>query len=203
MPVIHLVDDDVAVTQACQFLLESLGYEVRVWNDSRTFIAQAPLHTYGIVLLDMRMPHFDGCRVHQILQERHSTLAVIFLTGHGDLPMAVEQMKLGAVDFLQKPVATQPLQAALTRAAAVTGKAVACARIRDRFQTLTPKERQIAGFVAQGLMNREIADIAHVAVRTVEVHRAKVMEKMAAGSLAELVTQLNSITDAENSTAEH
>ena len=203
MPVIHLVDDDVAVTQACQFLLESLGYEVCVWNDSRTFIAQAPLHTYGIVLLDMRMPHFDGCRVHQILQERHSTLAVIFLTGHGDLPMAVEQMKLGAVDVLQKPGATPPLQAALARAAAVTGKAGACARIRDRFQTLTPKERQIAGFVAQGLMNREIADIAHVAVRTVEVHRAKVMEKMAAGSLAELVTQLNSITDAENSTAEH
>ena len=136
-------------------LLESLGYEVCVWNDSRTFVAQAPLHTYGIVLLDMRMPHFDGCRVHQILQEQHSTLAVIFLTGHGDLPMAVEQMKLGAVDFLQKPVATQPLQAALTRAAAVTGKAVACAQIRDRFQTLTPKERQIAGFVAQGLMNRK------------------------------------------------
>ena len=203
MPVIHLVDDDVAVTQACQFLLESLGYEVCVWNDSRTFIAQAPLHTYGIVLLDMRMPHFDGCRVHQILQERHSTLAVIFLTGHGDLPMAVEQMKLGAVDFLQKPVATQPLQAALTRAAAVTGKAVACAPPRALLQTRTPNERQIAGFVAQGLMNREIADIAHVAVRTVEVHRAKVMEKMAAGSLAELVTQLNSITDAENSTAEH
>ncbi|HDF2342384.1 TPA: response regulator transcription factor [Morganella morganii] len=203
MPVIHLVDDDVAVTQACQFLLESLGYEVCVWNDSRTFIAQAKLHTCGIVLLDMRMPHLDGCRVHQRLLEQHSTLAVIFLTGHGDLPMAVEQMKLGAVDFLQKPVATQPLQAALIRAAAVTGKAVACAQIRDRFQTLTPKERQIAGFVAQGLMNREIADIAHVAVRTVEVHRAKVMEKMAAGSLAELVTQLNSITDAENSSAEH
>ncbi len=196
MPVIHLVDDDIAVTQACQFLLESLGYAVCVWNDSRTFIEQAPLHTCGIVLLDMRMPHLDGCRVHQRLLEQHSTLAVIFLTGHGDLPMAVEQMKLGAGDFLQKP-------AALARAAAVTGKAVACAQIRDRFQTLTPKERQIAGFVAQGLMNREIADIAHVAVRTVEVHRAKVMEKMAAGSLAELVTQLNSITDAENSSAEY
>ncbi|QXO74220.1 tetrathionate respiration response regulator TtrR [Morganella morganii] len=203
MPVIHLVDDDIAVTQACQFLLESLGYDVCVWNDSRTFIAQAPLHTYGIVLLDMRMPYMDGCRVHQILLEQHSTLAVIFLTGHGDLPMAVEQMKLGAVDFLQKPVATQPLQAALTLAEAATAKAVTCAQIRERFQTLTPKERQIAGFVARGLMNREIADIAHVAVRTVEVHRAKVMEKMAAGSLAELVTQLNSITAPENSTAEY
>lgn len=203
MPVIHLVDDDVAVTQACQFLLESLGYEVCVWNDSRTFVAQAPLHTYGIVLLDMRMPHFDGCRVHQILQKQHSTLAVIFLTGHGDLPMAVEQMKLGAVDFLQKPVATTTVAGSTDPRRRCNRQSRGLCRIRDRFQTLTPKERQIAGFVAQGLMNREIADIAHVAVRTVEVHRAKVMEKMAAGSLAELVTQLNSITDAENSTAEH
>lgn len=198
MPVIHLVDDDIAVTQACQFLLESLGYDVSIWNDSQTFIAQAPVHTYGIVLLDMRMPDPDGCRVHQVLREQHSTLAVIFLTGHGDLPMAVEQMKLGAVDFLQKPVATQPLQAALTRAAAVTEKAVADREIHGRFLTLTPKERQIAGFVSRGLMNREIADVAHVAVRTVEVHRAKVMEKMAAGSLAELVTQLNTINPGDS-----
>lgn len=203
MPVIHLVDDDIAVTQACQFLLESLGYDVSIWNDSRTFIAQAPLHTYGIVLLDMRMPDPDGCRVHQLLRAQHSTLAVIFLTGHGDLPMAVEQMKLGAVDFLQKPVATQPLQAALTRAAAVTEKAVADRAIHGRFLTLTPKERQIAGFVAQGLMNREIADVAHVAVRTVEVHRAKVMEKMAAGSLAELVTQLNTINAGDSCVTEN
>ncbi|MFN2932436.1 response regulator, partial [Escherichia coli] len=88
------------VTDACQFLLETLGYSVTVWNDSEAFIQNAALHQEGVVLLDMRMPKLDGRQVHQYLREQHSTLAVIFLSGHGDIPMAVAQVKLGAVDFL-------------------------------------------------------------------------------------------------------
>lgn len=99
MPVIHLVDDDSDVTDSCQFLLETLGYSVTVWNDSEQFVQQAPLHEEGVVLLDMRMPKLDGRQVHQYLKEQQSTLAVIFLSGHGDIPMAVEQVKLGAIDF--------------------------------------------------------------------------------------------------------
>lgn len=113
MAIIHLLDDDIAVTQACAFLLESPGYEVSCWEQGEKFLAEANLHQVGVLLLDMRMPVLDGHAVHEIMRQKASTLAVVFLTGHGDVPMAVEQMKRGAVDFLQKPVSAVPLQAAL------------------------------------------------------------------------------------------
>ena len=181
MAIIHLLDDDIAVTQACAFLLESLGYDVRCWEQGETFLAQACLHQPGVLLLDMRM------------LRRGSTLAVVFLTGHGDVPMAVEQMKRGAVDFLQKPVSAEPLQAALERALEVSAAACSRQEIVNCYQQLTPKERELATLVATGLMNREIADAMNIAVRTVEVHRARVMEKMQAGSLAELVNRLQRV----------
>ncbi|MDU7186724.1 MAG: response regulator, partial [Klebsiella sp.] len=121
MAIIHLLDDDLAVTQACAFLLESLGYEVMCWAEGGVFLAQADLFRTGVVLLDMRMPALDGQAVHEALRQRGSTLAVVFLTGHGDVPMAVEQMKRGAVDFLQKPVSLKPLQAALEHGLTVSG----------------------------------------------------------------------------------
>ncbi|MBA7801637.1 tetrathionate respiration response regulator TtrR [Citrobacter sp. C348] len=193
MAIIHLLDDDVAVTQACAFLLESLGYEVRCWQHGETFLAEVNLHQVGVLLLDMRMPGLDGQGVHDEMLRRGSTLAVVFLTGHGDVPMAVTQMKRGAVDFLQKPVSAGPLQDALEHALQVSITACTRHEIVACYQQLTPKERQLAGLVAQGLMNREIADAMNIAVRTVEVHRARVMEKMQAGSLAELVNRLQQV----------
>ena len=115
------------------------------------------------------------------------------LTGHGDVPMAVEQMKRGAVDFLQKPVSAVPLQAALEHALQVSAAAFSRQEIICCYQQLTPKERELAHLVAKGLMNREISDAMNIAVRTVEVHRARVMEKMQAGSLAELVNRLQRV----------
>lgn len=190
MPVIHLVDDDTDVTDSCQFLLETLGYHVTVWNDSEQFIQQAPLHEEGIVLLDMRMPKFDGRQVHQYLKEQQSTLAVIFLSGHGDIPMAVEQVKLGAIDFLQKPIDSQQLAETLEQARLQTIKATERTMIKQRYETLTPKEKDVCTYVLQGLINREIAEVACVSVRTVEVHRSRVMEKMAVRNLAELMSTM-------------
>ncbi|WP_272582357.1 tetrathionate respiration response regulator TtrR [Providencia sp. PROV257] len=190
MPVIHLVDDDPDVTDACQFLLETLGYSVTVWNDSEAFIQNAALHQEGVVLLDMRMPKLDGRQVHQYLREQHSTLAVIFLSGHGDIPMAVEQVKLGAVDFLQKPIDSQQLAKTLEQARSQTTKATEGYLIKQRYETLTPREKDICGYVLQGLINREIAEAACVSVRTVEVHRSRVMEKMAVRNLAELMSTM-------------
>ncbi|EMH4149462.1 response regulator transcription factor [Providencia stuartii] len=190
MPVIHLVDDDPAVTDACQFLLETLGYTVVVWNDSEQFVQQADLHQEGVVLLDMRMPKLDGRQVHQLLKAQQSTLAVIFLSGHGDIPMAVEQVKLGAVDFLQKPIDSQLLAKTLEQAQEKTQQATASYLIQQRYQTLTPREKEICKYVLQGLINREIADVACVSVRTVEVHRSRIMEKMAVRNLAELMSTL-------------
>ncbi|HBU2067992.1 TPA: two-component system response regulator TtrR [Klebsiella pneumoniae] len=193
MAIIHLLDDDLRVTRACAFLLESLGYEVMCWAEGEMFLVQANLYQAGVVLLDMRMPGLDGRGVHEALRQSGSTLGVVFLTGHGDVPMAVEQMKQGAVDFLQKPVSVEPLQAALERALELSMEAVSRQRILGNYQQLTPKERELALLVVQGLMNREIAQVMNIAVRTVEVHRARVMEKMHAGSLAELVWILQQV----------
>ena len=192
MPVIHLVDDDTDVTDACQFLLESLGYAVTVWNDSEQFLQKADLHQEGIVLLDMRMPKFDGRQVHQQLKNKHSTLAIIFLSAHGDIPMAVEQVKLGALDFLQKPIDAQQLTQTLEQARVQTAKAAESYLAKQRYATLTPREKDICRYVAQGLINREIADVSCVSVRTVEVHRSRVMEKMAVRNIAELMTIMQS-----------
>lgn len=194
MAIIHLLDDDPAVTRACAFLLESLGYEAVCWEEGERFLAQADLYQVGVVLLDMRMPVLDGQAVHEALRQRGSTLAVVFLTGHGDVPMAVEEMKRGAVDFLQKPVSLKPLQAALEHGLTVSGERFAQKKVVDCYQHLTPKERELALLVMKGLMNREIAQAMSIAVRTVEVHRARVMEKMQAGSLAELVSKLQRVT---------
>lgn len=194
MAIIHLLDDDPAVTRACAFLLESLGYEAVCWEEGERFLAQADLYQVGVVLLDMRMPVLDGQAVHEALRQRGSTLAVVFLTGHGDVPMAVEEMKRGAVDFLQKPVSLKPLQAALEHGLTVSGERFAQKKVVDCYQQLTPKERELALLVMKGLMNREIAQAMSIAVRTVEVHRARGMEKMQAGSLAELVSKLQRVT---------
>ncbi|HDL7424306.1 TPA: response regulator transcription factor [Yersinia enterocolitica] len=193
MSLIHLVDDDIAVTDACRFLLESLGYKVKVWLESDRFLAQADLYQPGVVLLDIRMPLLDGTEVYARMRQLNSTLAVIFLTAHGEVPQAVEQMKLGAVDFLQKPVATAPLIAALQQGFVQSEQLVTRRQVQLRYASLTPREQMIAQWVMQGLINRDIADRACVSVRTVEVHRAKVMEKMAVNSLAELVCLLNPI----------
>ncbi|CNC04418.1 tetrathionate reductase complex: two-component system response regulator [Yersinia frederiksenii] len=193
MSLIHLVDDDIAVTDACRFLLESLGYKVKVWHDGEQFLAQADLHQSGVLLLDIRMPLLDGTQVYARMRQVSSTLAVIFLTAHGEVPQAVEQMKLGAVDFLQKPVATAPLMAALQQGLRQSELLMSRWQVQQRYALLTPREQMIAQWVMQGLINRDIADKACVSVRTVEVHRAKVMEKMAVSSLAELVSILNPI----------
>lgn len=163
------------------------------WEEGERFLAQADLYQVGVVLLDMRMPVLDGQAVHEALRQRGSTTAVVFLTGHGDVPMAVEEMKRGAVDFLQKPVSLKPLQAALEHGLTVSGERFAQKKSSIAISNLPPK-RELALLVMKGLMNREIAQAMSIAVRTVEVHRARVMEKMQAGSLAELVSKLQRVT---------
>lgn len=112
---IHLVDDDEAVTNSCCFLLESQGYVVKCWNQSEQFLREAPLASVGIALLDMRMPGIDGHELFRLMREENSSLAVIFLTGHGDVPMAVKEIQCGAVDFLEKPIAATVLQLAIKK----------------------------------------------------------------------------------------
>jgi two-component system, LuxR family, response regulator TtrR len=190
---IHLVDDDLAVTNSCAFLLECMGYRVRSWNRSEDFLQNAPLYEQGIALLDMRMPGMDGHELFQAMREKNSTLAVIFLTGHGDIPMAVKEMQLGAVNFLQKPVAAEALKAAIFAGYEHTKTLNETYSLQRRFQRLTPKEKNVAQYIVAGMMNKDIALRMNIALRTVEVHRSKVMDKMEAKTMAELIYQLNKI----------
>lgn len=186
---IHLVDDDSAVTDSCRFLLEGLGYAVRCWNNSHAFINEAALFYEGVALLDMRMPGLDGHDIFKEMRRRESSLGVIFLTGHGEIQMAVDEMKWGAVDFLQKPVAKEPLVEAIERGYLHSRHLNVILQIQKNYQSLTLKEKQVAGLVVSGGMNKDIADKLNVSLRTVEVHRSRVMEKMAVESLAALVSQ--------------
>ncbi|QLB21072.1 DNA-binding response regulator [Vespertiliibacter pulmonis] len=184
---IHLVDDDLTVLDACSFMLEQWGYTVTSWSNSQTFIENAPLYEEGIVLLDMKMPILDGKQIHQFLRQQNSTLAVIILTGHADVPMAVQELKQGAVDFLQKPVQFAHLQAALSLAQSTTQDNYKRYQIHCCYTQLSNKELDILDLLLQGYINRQIAERLNISIRTVEVHRAHIMEKMNAQTIAELI----------------
>lgn len=192
--IIHLVDDDETILDALAFLLAPLNLPIKTWQNSVEFIEQADLHQLGVVLLDIRMPLLDGQQVHQKLREAQSTLAVVIMTAHGDVPMAVRELKNGAVDFLQKPVGFEQLKQVLASAEKASEQAVKIREISQNYAKLTEKERNLVPYIMQGMTNKQIADQLAVSVRTVEVHRANVMEKMQAESLAELVRKISVLT---------
>lgn len=194
---VHVVDDDPAAGDACRFMLEGYGYDVAYWSEPEAFLAQAQLTGCGVVVLDMRMPGLDGAKVHRILRRRDSSLAVVLLTAHGDVPMAVEAMKHGAVDFLQKPARGADLAAAVEAALEVSRRRRERAELRARLERLSPREREVAEAVARGLTNREIAEELHLAARTVEVHRASAVRKLGAQRGTELAALWQRLRDLE------
>ena len=189
-PLIHVVDDDEAVRDSLTVLLEATGFAVRTYG-SATRLLGASLGTIGCVLTDVRMPEMDGLELQRRLRDAGAQLPVIVMTGHGDIPIAVEAMKAGAADFLEKPFDDEQLLASLRRAIAaserVRDEAEAAAGIVTRLASLTPKEREVLDKLVEGLPNKTIAYDLGSSPRTVEVHRARVMEKMGARSLPELV----------------
>lgn len=189
---VYLVDDDASVADACRFLLEGFGYRVRYWSDGRRFLEEAELDRRGCVILDMRMPGLSGSDLHRELQRRGSTLGVVILTAHGDIGMAVEEMKHGAVDFLQKPVSGSALLEAVRASLERSGELASRHALHQRIESLSERERAVADLVCLGHTNRAIADRLHVAVRTVEVHRASAMRKLGAENTAEMVRILES-----------
>ena len=190
---VAIVDDETDMRQSISQWLALSGFDTETYPSAEDALKSIGADFSGVVVSDIKMPGMDGMAFLKKLMSLDSGLPVIMITGHGDVPMAVEQMKRGAVDFLQKPVSAVPLQAALEHALQVSAAAFSRQEIICCYQQLTPKERELAHLVAKGLMNREIADAMNIAVRTVEVHRARVMEKMQAGSLAELVNRLQRV----------
>jgi two-component system response regulator FixJ len=190
-PLVHVVDDDASVRDSLSMLLESAGFAVRSYDSAVAFLHAASDRTAGCVLTDVQMPELNGLELQRRMGELGIRLPVIVMTGHGDVPIAVEALKAGALDFLEKPFEEAHLLEAVTSAIAVSQRerdeAAAVADIAARIATLTPREREVLDRLVAGQPNKTIAYDLGSSPRTVEVHRARVMEKMAARSLAELV----------------
>ncbi|MFO7276768.1 MAG: response regulator transcription factor [Pseudomonadota bacterium] len=190
-PTVFVVDDDDAVRSALRLLLKSVGLSAVTYASAQEFLDAYDPTRPGCVILDVRMPGMSGLELQEQLNLRGATIPVIFITGHGDIPMAVEAMQHGAFDFLQKPFRDQELldrvQRALEKDRAVRESLRASERIRERYETLTPREREVLRLVTAGKPNKIMAADLGVSQRTVEIHRARVMEKMGADSLAQLV----------------
>ncbi len=191
LPTVYIVDDDEAVRNSLRFLLKSVGLPTRAFASAQEFLDAYPASQPGCLVLDVRMPAMSGLELQQQLNLRGAIIPVIFITGHGDIPMAVEAMQHGAFDFLQKPFRDQDLIDRIQRALAGDAKNRASLReherIRARLDTLTPREREVLALMTAGKPNKVMAAELGVSQRTVEIHRARVMEKSGASSLAELV----------------
>jgi two-component system response regulator FixJ len=190
-PLVHVVDDDEAVRDSLALLLESSGMSARTYDSAAAFLRALPNLASGCVLTDVRMPDLDGLELQRRLMELGVQMPVIVMTGHGDVPIAVEALKAGAADFLEKPFDDAQLLAAVSSALAAGQRAqdeqAALAGIARRLTSLTPREREVLDRLVAGQPNKTIAYDLGSSPRTVEVHRARVMEKMGVRNLPELV----------------
>ena len=188
---IYIVDDDEALRDSLVWLLESSGYTVCAFDSAETFLDAWSERMTGCLVLDVRMPGMSGLELFEALRERHSTLPVIFITGHGDVPMAVAAVKRGAVDFIEKPFGDRDMlgliEESLAREREGRQRRLLEAETARRLGELTQREREVLDLIIAGKLNKQIADVLGISIKTVEVHRARVMEKMGANSLAELV----------------
>ena len=190
-PLVFLVDDDASVRKSLARLVKTAGYEAELFASVRDFLARAPYDGPCCLVLDVRMPGLTGLDLQEALRVAGQRLSIVFITGHRDVPASVRAMKAGAVDFLTKPVDAETLLAAIREAVARTltdrRRQARVAEVRDRIATLTPREAAVFALVVTGMLNKQIGAKLGIAEKTVKVHRARVMEKMQAGSLAELV----------------
>ena len=204
---VYLVDDDPAVRRSVGFMLKTSGFEVRTYESGVELLKQAASLEPGCILLDIRMPEMDGLEVQQALRKRGVAHPVIIMTGHGDVSLAVQAMKAGAVDFIEKPFEKAVLLAALGLAVDhVRRSEVSRERASDaevRLQALTPREREVLDGLAQGLPNKTIAYDLGISPRTVEIHRANLMTKLGVRSLSEALRIAFAAQDLSTPGGEH
>jgi FixJ family two-component response regulator len=188
---VFVVDDDAAVREALRDLIDSVGLRVELFGSAGEFLQRKLPHLPSCLILDVRLPGKSGFDLQRELTEANISIPIIFITGHGDIPMSVRAMKAGAVEFLAKPFRDQDLldviQLALERDRATRQREAEIATLRDRFESLTPREQEVLPWVVSGLLNKQIADAIGTSEATVKVHRSQLMRKMGAKSLADLV----------------
>jgi FixJ family two-component response regulator len=188
---IFIVDDDPSIRLALENLVSSIGQPVETYAAAQDFLHDCPRNPAGCLVLDVQMPGLSGLDLQSELSEAGIYLPIIFITGHGDIPTTVRALKAGAVEFLTKPVSDSELLAAIDQALERDRLARAAragvAELRERYDQLTPKEREVMGLVVQGLLNKQIAVKLNNSEITIKQHRGKVMQKMRAESLVDLV----------------
>jgi two-component system response regulator FixJ len=188
---VYVIDDDEAMRDSLNFLLDSADYEVTLFDSAVKFLDALPSLGFGCVVSDVRMPGLDGIELLKRMKAGHSAFPIVIMTGHGDVPLAVEAMKLGAVDFLEKPFEDDRLigmiEMAIQQAEPAARSEALTQDVAARVASLSPRERQVMDGLIAGLSNKLIARDYDISPRTIEVYRANVMTKMQANSLSELV----------------
>lgn len=192
--IVHIIDDDQAMRDSLEFLLTSLGLSVRCYPGATAFLASWSPDVSGCIVTDVRMPGMSGLQLTDELAARHSLLPVIVITGHGDVPQAVRAMRAGAIDFIEKPLNNQVLieriEEGLRLSAERRADDLQKRQITERYAALSPREREVAEAVALGKQNKVIAFDLAISQKTVEIHRARAMEKLGAASAADLARML-------------
>jgi FixJ family two-component response regulator len=190
-PIVFVIDDDASMRRALSYLLQSAGYKVETHSSAEEFLRREHYDGVGCIILDVRMPGLSGMDLQEKLMGSDYTMPIIFLTGHGELSMGVEAMKKGAIDFLTKPCDDEQLlgavHSAIEKDKQARGSYKEKQEVRGRIELLTPRENEILRYVISGMLNKQIALKLGIAEQTVKIHRGRIMEKLCAESVADLV----------------
>jgi len=190
-PIVFVVDDDVSVRESLELLIQSAGWQPETFESASAFLARPPAQVPSCLVLDVSLPDLNGLELQQRIAGDRVDMPIIFITGYGDVPMTVRAMKAGAVEFLTKPFSDDALldaiADALEHSRAALGQEAEVREVRNRYESLSPREREVMALVVSGLLNKQIGGELHISEITVKAHRGQVMRKMKAGSLADLV----------------